>query len=226
MIRALIFDFDGVIVNTAPMHRQLWREIFSEYGLNLSDEEIDKGSGRGRRDFIREILGGVHSEQKIDEIAEEKKRRVKEAIKVVPEPIPGVAQYLEYLKEQGYLLAIGSSSFAEKVHSISASLNIARFFDAVATGDDVPFAKPDPGVFLLAAERLGIDPSECVVFEDSIAGLTASQSAGMRSVFVMSSLSRSDVDPNLYEWAVPDFHGAEKSLPFSQYQLSPQGTRQ
>ena len=226
MIRALIFDFDGVIVNTAPMHRQLWRELFAEYGKLLSDEEIAKGSGRGRREFVREILGDIHSEEKIAEIAEEKKRRVKEAIKVTPEPIPGVAQYLEYLKKQGYLLAIGSSSFTEKVHGISKSLNITRFFDAVATGDDVPFAKPDPGVFLLAAEKLGVDPNECVVFEDAIAGLMASRAAGMRSVFVMSSLSRSDVDPSLYEWAVSDFHGAEKSLPFSQYQLSPQGTHQ
>lgn len=220
--KAAIFDLDGVIVDTARHHFAAWRQTAAELGfsLNDSDEELLKGVGRLEALAIVLSIGNVS----VDEItaarlAAQKNDRYRAAIATIDSDdlLPGAARILRDLRGRGVLTALGSAS--ANARTILERLGITELFDAVVDGTTVTKAKPDPEVFLHAARLLGVDPRDCVVFEDASAGIAAAQAAGMTAVGIgrPADLEAADtILPNLDEYDVL----AERGITFGPSQKS------
>ena len=185
--RAAIFDLDGVIVDTAKYHYLAWKRLANELGFDFTerDNERLKGVSRMRSLEILLEIGGLDLDQaEKTALAEKKNRSYVEYIREMDESelLPGAREYLLRLREKGVKIALGSAS--KNTPTIIDRLNIVDLFDAVVDGNKTSKAKPDPEVFLLAARELGVDPADCVVFEDAEAGLQAARAAGMVAIGV------------------------------------------
>jgi beta-phosphoglucomutase len=186
-VHAAIFDLDGVIVDTAKYHYQGWKRLANENGFDftIADNERLKGVSRMRSLEILLELGGLHpSEAEKEAMAARKNGWYVEYLQKMDasEILPGSVEYLCYLHRQGVKTALGSAS--KNARLILDRLDITGLFDSIIDGTKVRQTKPDPEVFLLAAEELGIAPRDCVVFEDAEAGIEAARRAGMGSVGV------------------------------------------
>lgn len=186
LLKAAIFDLDGVIVDTAKYHFLAWKRLAGELGFELTEKDNERQKGVSRMESLEVLLeaGGLVnlSREEKEELAEKKNEWYKEYLLAMTseEMLPGVKDFIKYLKLHGIKLALASASKNASV--ILDKLNIAELFDAIVDGNSVSKAKPDPEVFLKAAERLGVDPAECLVFEDAEAGVEGAKRAGMRVV--------------------------------------------
>jgi len=188
-IKGFIFDLDGVIVDTAKYHYMAWKRLASELGFDftLKDNERLKGVSRmAALDILLEIGGLSFDEHEKLSLAEKKNRWYVDYITSMDENeiLPGAKQFLNEAKTAGFKIALGSAS--KNALTILNRLNLTDLFDAVVDGNKVSKAKPDPEVFLLAAQQLGLVPEQCVVFEDASAGIEAARRAGMKCVGVGS----------------------------------------
>jgi beta-phosphoglucomutase len=182
MIEACIFDLDGVIVDTAKYHFIAWRALAEELGFEFTQEDNERLKGVSRMkslDILLEIGGLEFSEKEKHAMAEKKNTLYVSYIeKMTPEEIlPGVPEFLQELRKEGIKIALGSAS--KNSPMILDRIQLSEMFDAVVDGNSITEAKPNPEVFLKGAERLGISPENCVVFEDAIAGIEAARNAGM-----------------------------------------------
>jgi beta-phosphoglucomutase len=184
--KAAIFDLDGVIVDTAKFHFLAWRRLASELGFEFTEKDNERQKGVSRMESL-EILLEVGaftdlSEEKKQELATKKNEWYKEYLfEMSPDEIlPGAQDFLKYLRLRGIKIALASAS--KNAPIILEKLNIEELFDAIVDGNSVSKAKPDPEVFLKAAELIGTNPSECFVFEDAQAGVEGAKRAGMRVV--------------------------------------------
>lgn len=189
-MRACIFDLDGVVVDTAKYHYLAWKELAQELGFFFSEKENERLKGVSRMASLEILLevGGIQAtEEEKNRMAEKKNRRYLEYItRMTPEEVlPGVKPFLEALRKNGIKVALGSASKNAKI--ILQQTGITPLFDAIADGTNVSKAKPDPEVFLKAAELLGVSPQECLVFEDAVAGVEAAHRGGMRCIGVGSA---------------------------------------
>lgn len=189
MIRAAIFDLDGVIVDTAHYHFIAWQRLASELGINFTeaDNERLKGVSRMRSlEIILEIGGVALTEAKKEELATKKNGWFVEYIEAIKpqEVFAGVPDMLQMLRQQGYKIALASSS--KNAETVIRLLQIGHLFDAIIDGTMITHTKPDPEIFLLAAKKINEAPANCVVFEDAEAGVEAALAAGMRCVGVGS----------------------------------------
>ncbi len=189
MIKAVIFDLDGVIVDTAHYHYLAWKRLAKELGfdLTLEQNELLKGVSRMRSLEIILDLGGIElSEAEKERIANKKNGWFVEYVnEMKPEEIfPGVKELLKSVRSKG--LKVGLASSSKNAHAVVNLLNIENEFDAIVDGTMIIHSKPDPEIFLLAASKLGVVPAECVVFEDAEAGVEAALAAGMKCVGVGS----------------------------------------
>jgi beta-phosphoglucomutase len=189
MTQAIIFDLDGVIIDTAHYHYIAWKRLASEFNINLTPQqnELLKGVSRMRSLEIILELGNIHLEESEKErLAEKKNKWFVEYIESIrPEEIfPGVRELLQAIRQQGIKVALASSS--KNAPRVIEILGISHEFDAVVDGTMVTHSKPDPEIFLLAAKKLDIKPANCVVFEDAEAGVEAALAAGMKCVGVGS----------------------------------------
>ena len=189
MIKAVIFDLDGVIVDTAHYHYLAWKRLAKELGfdLTLEQNELLKGVSRIKSLEIILDLGGISlSEAEKDRIANKKNGWFVEYVnEMKPDEIfPGVKEMLKSIRSKGIKVALASSS--KNAPRVIQLLNIENEFDAIVDGTMIVHSKPDPEIFLLAASKLGVAPSACVVFEDAEAGVEAALAAGMKCVGVGS----------------------------------------
>lgn len=197
-INGIIFDLDGVIVDTAKYHYLAWKSIAEELGINftLQDNEKLKGVSRVRSLEIILQIGNIslNEESKL-EYCERKNELYLQHIADMDETeiLPGVQSFLNKIKDKNIKIALGSAS--KNATFILEKLKLSKMFDAIVDGLKVSKAKPDPEVFLIAAQELGLSPEECIVFEDAIAGVEAAHNAGVRVIGVgdASSLSKADV---------------------------------
>lgn len=189
MIQACIFDLDGVIVDTARYHYLAWSRLAQELGITftLSDNERLKGVSRMESLNILLSIGNktFNAEQK-EELATRKNHWFVEYIEHMnpSEIFPGVLDLLREIKENGLRLGLASSS--KNAPQVIRALNISGLFDAIVDGSMVKNAKPDPEIFLLTANNLGVPAGSSVVFEDAAAGVEAAHAAGMKCVGVGS----------------------------------------
>ncbi|CAH1194797.1 Beta-phosphoglucomutase [Paenibacillus auburnensis] len=184
-MKGAIFDLDGVIVDTAKYHFLAWRSLAEELGFEFTEEHNERLKGVSRMtslDILLEIGSLEFTEAEKLEMADRKNRLYVEYISQLDqsELLPGVKEYLNRLRERGVGIALGSAS--KNAQFILDKLNIAGMFDAVIDGNKVSRAKPDPEVFQTACHELGLQPRECVVFEDAEAGVAAGKAAGMQVV--------------------------------------------
>jgi beta-phosphoglucomutase len=182
-IAGVIFDLDGVLTDTAEYHYQAWQRLADEEGVGFDRAANENLRGVSRRDSLLRILGDrVESEARMQEMMLRKNRYYLELTQqITPEDLlPGAKDLLELLLSRGIKIALGSASKNAKL--VIEKLGILTYFDAIADGFSVEKSKPAPDLFLYAAEQIGLAPGQCVVFEDSEAGVTAAIDAGMMSV--------------------------------------------
>lgn len=188
--QAAIFDLDGVIVNTAIYHYQAWKKIAEKLGFVLTHEqnELLKGVSRmASMDIVERLSTKTLTQLQKVELAEEKNNHYVQLInQLTPQQIlPGVLECFHFLKQRRTKIVLGSAS--KNALLVLHQLGIEPMFDAIIDGKQVTKAKPNPQVFLKGADACGIPPRECVVFEDSAAGIQAANSAGMYSVYLGKS---------------------------------------
>lgn len=189
MIKACIFDLDGVIVDTARYHYLAWKRLASELGIDLTEAENERLKGVSRMrslDIILELGGITKSDAEKEKLASKKNAWFVEYIEAIePEEIfPGVKELIRRIKQEGVLVALASSS--KNADTVIQLLDIEHEFDAIVDGNMIVNTKPDPEIFLLAANKLKVEPQFCLVFEDAEAGVEAALRAGMKCVGVGS----------------------------------------
>lgn len=214
-IGAVIFDLDGVLTDTAELHYQAWKRLADEEGIPFSRELNERMRGLSRRDSLLVLLSGREiSEERIHELMERKNDYYQELLKgLTPAHIlPGVIPLLQALRGRGIRIAVASAS--RNARTVVERLGLEVWIDVIVDGNMVERPKPAPDLFLEAARRLGVSPSECVVIEDAAAGIAAAHAAGMRCIGIgppervgaadivlpdLSSVSWSDLEKRLIQ---------------------------
>jgi beta-phosphoglucomutase len=189
MIKACIFDLDGVIVDTAHYHFLAWRRLAKELGIDLSEKENEKLKGVSRMQSLQIILdmGKIAiSKEKKESLSDRKNEWFREYIEAMKpnEIFPGVKELIALLRKKGIRIALASSS--KNAPRVVELLGIQKLFDVLVDGSMIIDTKPDPEIFMLTAQKLNIAPKDCVVFEDAEAGVEAAIRAGMKCVGVGS----------------------------------------
>ncbi len=181
---AAIWDVDGTLVDTAELHFQAWQEVSRELGRTFSRDDFAATFGRRNPEILRTLFGDGFDQAELTALAERKESlyRIEAARGVAL--LPGVRQLVDNLHLAAFAQGIGSSAPRANLELILRLTGIAPFFAAMIGSEDTQRGKPDPEVFLLAAERLGVLPSQCVVFEDAVAGVQAARAGGMKCVAV------------------------------------------
>jgi beta-phosphoglucomutase len=189
---AIIWDMDGVLVDSASFHFAAWQEVFSRRGVKFTEEEFIQLFG-SRNDFIvRSILGQNIPEEDINAITQEKELEFRNAIKGRAKLLPGVSRLLDMMK--GNLkMALASSAPKENIDLISSELHMEGYFDCVVSGHEVAESKPSPEIYSLAAQRLQTNPGNCLVIEDSPLGVKAAKAAGMKCLAVSHNHPQQDM---------------------------------
>jgi beta-phosphoglucomutase family hydrolase len=189
-LRAVIWDLDGVIIDTAPFHFQAWREVFQEEGVEFSETDFMHSFGLRNEDIIRRILGDRTSESKISAIATKKEERFRRKIEGKATPSPGALLLMRQLQERGFKQGIASSAPRENVRLLLKAVGAEEFIQDIVSEEDVHRGKPAPEVFLVAARKLGALPRSCVVIEDAVAGVRAAKAAGMKCLAITTTHPR------------------------------------
>lgn len=182
-MRAVLWDLDGVLVDSAPFHFQAWRELFASLGREFSEADFRRTFGLRNDAILHDVLGDLPPAE-IERLGKRKEELFRQAARGNITALPGALALLRLLRERGFRLALVSSTPHANIELVLRSLGVEASFDAIVGEEDVSRGKPDPEGFLLAAERLGVPPEECVVIEDAPAGVEAAKRAGMRCVGV------------------------------------------
>ncbi len=188
MIKNVIFDLDGVLVLTDELHFQAWKKLADELGITeFTREDNEKQRGVSRLESLEVVLqkgNKIYTDEEKINLAEQKNNYYKEMLEEIDESVvlEGVVDALEMLRERGVKIGVGSAS--KNTPTILKKTGLEKYIDKVSCGLDTTKSKPDPEVFLIAADKLGAPVEECLVVEDSAAGVVAAKSAGMKSLGV------------------------------------------
>jgi beta-phosphoglucomutase len=182
--RAVIWDVDGTLVDTAELHFQAWAALCREIGEPFSRADFTATFGLRNPEIIRQLFGTRYGDREIDKLGQRKEELYRAAARRGVRLLPGVQRLLEGLHEAGYKQAVGSSAPRANLDLILRLTDTQRFFEAVVSQEDTQRGKPDPQVFLTAAAKLGVEPGRCVVMEDAVAGVQAAKAGGMRCIAV------------------------------------------
>jgi len=178
---------DGVIADTAPYHFKAWQEVFQKRGINFTTEDFKHNFGQRNDTIIRYALGKNASPDEVDVIANEKEENYRQRVAQNIKPLSGAIELIRALKEHGVKMAIASSSPMENIQLVTRGLAVNNYFQVIVWGREVTEGKPSPQAFLLAAKRLEVEPKNCVVIEDAVAGVTAAKRAGMKCLAVTNT---------------------------------------
>lgn len=183
--RAVLWDLDGTLIDSAEWHWLSWQEILHAEGYPITQEEFLLGFGRRNDEILREYFGEEADTDRLARIGEVKENRYREYVEqhgVVV--LPGVEEWLDFLAEDGWQMAIASSAPTENLGIILDVSGLALYFDAIVGKEDVVVGKPDPEVYLTAAARLGVPSNRAIVVEDAVAGVIGAHAAGMLAIGV------------------------------------------
>lgn len=185
---ATLFDMDGVIVHTNPYHKKAFKIFLDKHDISISDHDLKEHVyGRTNKEIFPYIFGDKYTEEKGKEWADEKEAMFRDLYKEDVEPVLGLIDFLDELQRRKIKAAVGTSAPVENLDFIMDSLDLRHYFDAFLHSAHVSKGKPDPEIYLKAAEQLNVDPDSCVVFEDSVAGVKAGLNAGMKVVAVATT---------------------------------------
>jgi len=182
--RAVIWDVDGTLVDTAELHFAAWVRLAREMGRPFSRDDFAATFGRRNPEIIRFLFRQEFSDAEVLDIGERKETYYRAAAEQGVRLLPGVREMLAGLHARGVQQAVGSSAPRRNLDLILRITDSRQYFDAIVGMEDTQRGKPDPQVFLVAAEKLGVPPGRCVVFEDAVAGVEAAKAGGMKCVAV------------------------------------------
>jgi beta-phosphoglucomutase len=190
---AVIFDVDGVLTDSYLPHFRSWVRMFGEQGIEFTEDAFRRTFGRTNRDILTTLYPGQLSDEQLRDWGERKEQLYRDVISHEFEPMPGAIELIDGLHAAGFKLAVGSSGPPENIRLTLEKMGRADKIDAAVTGADVTRGKPDPQVFLLAAERLGVLPAQCAVIEDAPQGIEAANRAGMASIALTGTATNDEL---------------------------------
>jgi beta-phosphoglucomutase len=190
MPQAVIFDMDGVLVDSYQAHFASWQRMYRELVIPYTEADFAADFGRTTREILARKFGDQLSEERIREIDHRKEAYYREDIEKSFREMDGARELIDALHAAGFLLAVGTSGPAENVTMVLKCLGKSDKLKTVVTGADVTRGKPDPQVFQIAAQRLGVPPAQCLVIEDAVHGVEAAHRAGMACVALTGTASR------------------------------------
>lgn len=183
--RAVLWDLDGTLIDSAELHWLSWREIMEGEGRPLTHEEFTRDFGKRNDSVLRGYFGDDLPDHEVTRIGGAKEQRYRDYVAMHGMPLlPGAREWLERLRDEGWRQAIASSAPVHNIGIIVEACGIAGYFGAIAGYENVAQGKPSPDVFLLAATRLGVPPARCIVIEDAAHGVDGAHRAGMRAIGV------------------------------------------
>lgn len=183
MIKAIIFDLDGVISDTNKLHASIEASLLKECGVNVKPEELMKNyAGLSDKEFFKKIFEDYGVSGDVNAIYENKWDKMMLLAVNNISPIPGAIEIINGLRESGLKLSVGSASPIKFIELVLSELGLKEKFDTITSGEEVKYGKPNPEIFSLTAKRLKVDPRECVVIEDADKGMIAAKKAKMKCI--------------------------------------------
>lgn len=185
LLRGIVFDMDGVVIDSHPAHKRAWQKFLHAVGRDVTDTELDFVlDGRKRDEILCYFLGELKPAQiaQYGALKDEMLQQLGEDLR----PLPGIIEFLNSLSPAGIRIALATSAGRQRTCGTLEELGLARYFDAIVTGDDVGKGKPDPAIYRLVAERLNETPESLLVVEDAVSGVKSARAAGMRCLGVAS----------------------------------------
>lgn len=213
MIKGVIFDMDGVIIDNHEYHFNAWMAFAKKYNFELNSEIYrDTFNGKTNTDLFNMIFGDISTDE-IQKYSDEKEGLYQSLYAEKMKALPGLFDFLDFLKKRKIKIALGTSAPTPNVDFILDPLKLRHYFDAIVDGGQVSKGKPDPEIYLLCAMKLGLDPKDCVVFEDSFAGLESGERAGCKIVALATSHQAYELKSKT-DLILHNFIDAKKILPF------------
>lgn len=201
-LKALIFDMDGVLVDNHAFHQKAWIEFCRRYGIELTPEEFStKIFGGGNRDILERVFQRTMKDEEVRTMAFEKEKLYRELHAPFLEPTKGVREFLAQAVEYGFLTAVATAAPRENLNFVLENTGLEQFFKVKVDDSMVQRSKPEPDVYLQCIKMLEVLPQECIVFEDSLTGISAAQSAGIKVIGVATSLTNKQLS---HTWKVID----------------------
>ena len=182
-----IWDVDGVLVDSYAPHLATWKKTAEKYGVSYTEEDFQSGFGKTTREHLKENFGASMADDQIEQIEAEKEALYRETVAENFPAMPGARELIQALKDADFKIALASSGPAANLMLAVRMMKLQPFLSAVVSGGDVKKGKPDPEIFLKAAKNCGVDPSRCVVIEDSRFGAQAAKAAGMGCLGLLST---------------------------------------
>ena len=191
MLKAIIFDLDGTLVDSLPYHHESWRIFFKNNNLEENDfsEILKEYKGGGTLELMTSVFGDMYTRVELKKMSDDKEVIFRDIYKSKVYPIEGLNKFLDNLKENNILLSIGSNAIRKNVLMTIEELGITNYFSSIICGDEVSRGKPDPEMYLKTLSNLKVSKNECIIFEDSIEGIEAARNADIKVVGVTSSQS-------------------------------------
>jgi len=185
---AVLWDMDGTLVDSADYHWQAWRDTMAREGHPITHDQFLATFGQRNDSILRTWLGAEVAPELIERVGDAKETLYRQQVRQQGiEFLPGASEWVRRLHQQGWRQAIASAAPRKNVTAILEALVAADYFEAIAAAEDVHHGKPDPEVFLVAAGKLNLPPSQCIVVEDALHGIEAARAAGMKSIGVTSN---------------------------------------
>jgi len=206
LFQGVVFDMDGVVIDSHPAHREAWHGFLRTLDRDVCDHELDYIlDGRKREDILLHFLGELSAEQ-LHRYGQQKDAFFRKQLCQV-KPMPGLVHFLGELRERQVPLAIATSGSARRTHFTLEQLNLSRYFKVIVTANDVEASKPNPAIYRLACERLSVSPSRSLAFEDAFSGVLAAKNAGLGCVGVASDDDHHRLLAAGADLVLPDFRG-------------------
>jgi len=183
-MQAVIFDMDGVLVDSEPLHRQHIQAFLVKLGVSEPEKLTHNFKGVGTKDTSRIIIETFDLSHSVEEMTKMSRQAYLDHLNSLEElpSIPGAVAFVKNLAAAGHPLALASSASSKRIEMFLEKLGLTKYFKVIASGDHVERSKPAPDIFLLAARKLGMDPQDCVVIEDAENGVAAAKAAGMKCI--------------------------------------------
>jgi len=185
-LEAVIWDMDGVLLDSGPSHFKAWRATFETYKIEIYEERLRRTFGMTNQQVIQFIVDQPISKELTDRISREKDISFQNIIRDQEVFLPGVKKWMEAFRQNGICQALASSGSPGNINAVLKALAVETYFDVIVSGDGLP-SKPDPFIFLKAADRLGVIPLNCLVIEDAVTGVQAAKASGMKCIAVTTT---------------------------------------
>jgi haloacid dehalogenase superfamily, subfamily IA, variant 3 with third motif having DD or ED len=208
-----IFDMDGVIIDSNPFHKIALRQFCAKYGYNLSDDELrNRIYGRTNKDWIANLFERKLSAEELHHYGEEKESLFRELYKNDIKAVAGLESFLIKLQKLNIPTAIGTSAPRSNVGFVLAKTGLEKYFSVILDESHVTVGKPNPEIYIKVADRLGLPPQQCLVFEDSLSGVESAQKAGARVLGISTTHSAQELSHT--DFVAPDFNDLDPAILF------------